>query len=320
MTPLRIIFAGTPEFAARHLDAILQTKHDVVAVYTQPDRRAGRGKKLSGSAVKALATKRNLTIVQPNKLTEPSEHARLMSFHADVIIVVAYGVILPKAVLSIPKLGCINVHASLLPNWRGAAPIERALLAGDKVSGVTIMAMDEGLDTGDILLSAEVSILDVDTREDLEDKLAIAGRSALVESLSRLSELLENATRQDDTKSSYAKKLEKHEFLIDWSCSAAEINLRVRAGAGRYPAFTFLDGRRIRVISAAVQSESSTTKEGVIREVASEFFTVSCGRNRLRVFRIQLSGKKPVSVRDSRNSEPTFLIEGKKFKSSLSKE
>ena len=318
MAPLRIVFAGTPEFAARHLDAVLQTQHKVVAVYTRPDQRAGRGKKIRKSPVKSLAEKEGLAIVQPKTLRDSMEQARLKDFGADVIVVVAYGAILPKATLSIPKLGCINVHASLLPRWRGAAPIERALLAGDKVSGVTIMAMDEGLDTGDILLSAEVDILDVDTREDLEKKLMVVGRSKLVESLSCLPELLKNAIKQHDASSCYATKLEKHEALIDWTCDAVEINRKIRAGAGRYPAFTFLGGQRLRVISAAVEADANAmeSKVGVIKEVARDSFTVSCGYNRLRVYAIQLAGKRPVSVRDSRNSGANLLLEGREFESS----
>lgn len=320
MTPLRIVFAGTPEFAARHLDAILQTQHDVVAVYTRPDRRAGRGKKLSSSPVKMLAEKNNLSVIQPVTLNDTVEQVRLNSFHADVVVVVAYGAILPKAVLSIPKFGCINVHASLLPRWRGAAPIERAILAGDKVSGVTIMAMDEGLDTGEILLRAEVPILNVDTREDLENKLVNVGRPALVDSLSRLKELLENAVKQDDTKSCYASKLEKQEALIDWACDAVEINRQIRAGAGRYPAFTFLDGQRIRIISASVETRAKAVGAGLIEETTQDSFTVSCGNNSLRIYTIQFAGKRPVSVRDNRNSDANLLIEGKKFESSASEE
>ena len=322
MAPLRIVFAGTPEFAARHLDAVLQTQHKVVAVYTRPDQRAGRGKKIRKSPVKSLAEKEGLAVVQPKTLRDSVEQARLKDFGADVIVVVAYGAILPKATLSIPKLGCINVHASLLPRWRGAAPIERALLAGDKVSGVTIMAMDEGLDTGDILLSAEVDILDIDTREDLENKLMVVGRSTLVESLSRLGELLKNAIKQDDASSCYAAKLEKHEALIDWTCDAVEINRKIRAGAGRYPAFTFLGGQRLRVISAAVEADANAmeSKVGVIKEVARDSFTVSCGYNRLRVYAIQLAGKRPMSVRDSRNSGANFLLEGREFESSALEE
>ena len=322
MAPLRIVFAGTPEFAARHLDAVLQTQHKVVAVYTRPDQRAGRGKKMRKSPVKSLAEKEGLVVIQPKTLRDTMEQKRLKDFGADVIVVVAYGAILPKGMLSIPKLGCINVHASLLPRWRGAAPIERALLAGDKVSGVTIMAMDEGLDTGDILLSAEVDILDIDTREDLENKLMVVGRSTLVESLSCLPELLKNAIKQHDARSCYAAKLEKHEALIDWTCDAVEINRKIRAGVGRYPAFTFLGGQRLRVISAAVEADANAmeSKVGVIKEVARDSFTVSCGYNRLRVYAIQLAGKRPVSVRDSRNSGANLLLEGREFESSPSEE
>ena len=180
MSELRIVFAGTPEFAAAHLNSILNSSHEVIAVYTQPDRPSGRGIKLLPSPVKELALANNLPVNQPASLRNEDEHRLLESYSADALIVVAYGLILPREILAVPRFGCINVHASLLPRWRGAAPIERALLAGDKVSGITIMQMDEGLDTGDMLLKSEVSIDGSNTRNDLESILTEVGCDALI--------------------------------------------------------------------------------------------------------------------------------------------
>ena len=200
MTALRIVFAGTPAFAAAHLSAIMQSEHDVIAVYTQPDRPSGRGRKLSPSPVKKLALSSGLQVCQPSSLRKFDEHDRLIKLNADIMVVVAYGLILPKEILDIPKHGCINVHASLLPRWRGAAPIERALLAGDKVSGVTIMQMNEGLDEGDILLKSEVMIENQDSRDSLEDKLLLVGKKSLVETLDNFEQLIGIAEKQEEYK------------------------------------------------------------------------------------------------------------------------
>ncbi len=201
MSELRIVFAGTPEFAAAHLNSILNSSHEVIAVYTQPDRPSGRGIKLLPSPVKELALANNLPVNQPASLRNEDEHRLLESYSADALIVVAYGLILPREILAVPRFGCINVHASLLPRWRGAAPIERALLAGDKVSGITIMQMDEGLDTGDMLLKSEVSIDDSNTRNDLESKLTEVGCEALIKALNNLEELLKTPEKQADAQS-----------------------------------------------------------------------------------------------------------------------
>ena len=320
MTLLRIVFAGTPEFAARHLQAILETQHDVICVYTQPDRPAGRGRKILSSAVKILAKKEGLEVNQPRSLKSAAEQEYIRKLNPDVLVVVAYGAILPKELLDIPKFGCINVHASLLPRWRGAAPIERAILAGDTSSGITIMSMDEGLDTGDILLTSEVEIKISDTRRDLEEKLTRVGRSTLIDALSRIDELLKTSVQQDETNSCYAKKLEKTEALIDWNCDAMTIDRKVKVGIGRYPAYTFLDGKRMRVIDSTIDESVNAKDAGVIQNIGNGFFTVSCGNNSLRIYTIQIPGKKPVAVSDLINSRAILLAIGNQFDSVVTKE
>ena len=316
MGKLRICFAGTPAFAAAHLSALLESKCDVVAVYTQPDRPSGRGKKLQASAVKELAVKNGLALFQPASLRSPEEQHRLSNLRPDLLIVVAYGLILPKTILEIPKYGCINVHASLLPRWRGAAPIERALLAGDQKTGVTIMQMDEGLDTGDMLTMESVSINDDDSRVDLEIKLIAAGRKALLETLENFSRYRENPIKQDDSQATYAAKLEKAESLIDWKQSAKQIHRQVRAGVGRNPAFSFLDNQRLRILSAVVLSDSPELAPGTISSLAKDSFTVSCQGSSLQIQLVQLPGKKAMPVHDILNSRPSYFAAGKHFSSS----
>ena len=218
-SPLRIVFAGTPDFAAHYLDFVLKnTPDEIIGVYTQPDRPAGRGKKLKASPVKLLAEAQNLPLFQPVSLKDATAQEELKALEPDLMLVVAYGLILPQTILDIPKYGCINVHASLLPRWRGAAPIQRAIEAGDRTSGVTIMQMDAGLDTGDMLTSSECDIRAVDTGGSLHDKLAKTGESALSEALDLIRSRSSKPTPQDDAKSSYAPKITKEEACIDWSC------------------------------------------------------------------------------------------------------
>lgn len=322
MTQKRIVFAGTPAFAAAHLSAILKSQHDVVAVYTQPDRPAGRGKKISPSPVKELALAEGLTLCQPASLKNTEAQKVLKRFDADVLVVVAYGLILPKEILEIPKLGCVNAHASLLPRWRGAAPIERALLAGDKVSGVTIMQMDEGLDTGCMLLKSEVAIDETDTRDDLEINLSLAGQHALVAVLDNLQEMQKNCVEQDDSESCYAEKLQKSEALIDWQANANKVNRQLRAGIGRFPAYSFLQGQRLRLLNAVAKENLPPLKsaapqngilEGTIVEISKDSFTVACKNSLLEVLQIQFPGKNPMSVRDALNSRPDEFAVGQQF-------
>src|SRR5690606_33051097 len=229
MPALNIVFAGTPPFAARHLASLLETQHRIVAVYTQPDRAAGRGKQLQPSAVKTLALAHDLPVFQPASLKSTEEQQQLAQLQPDVMVVVAYGLLLPQAVLDIPKFGCINVHGSLLPRWRGAAPIQRALWAGDKETGVAIMQMEAGLDTGPVLLEARLPILADDTSASLYEKLAQLGPTALCDALHQLPDLLSKAQPQNDSLATYAHKLSKEEAQLDWQRPADELERWVRA-------------------------------------------------------------------------------------------
>ena len=307
MKNLRICFAGTPAFAAAHLLALLNAGHHVVAVYTQPDRPAGRGKKLQASPVKKIALENMLPVFQPSSLRPLQETESLASLNCDLMIVVAYGLILPKAILDVPRLGCLNVHASLLPRWRGAAPIERALLAGDKMSGITIMQMDEGLDTGAMLNKETVQISATDNRLNLEEKLQIAGQAVLIRTLGDLEKYQSGATVQNDDDSNYAAKLEKSEAFIDWRLSATEIDRQIRAGIGRNPAYTVLNDQRLRILKGTVSVESYNAKPGQIVESEKTHFTVRCGSGALDIQRIQLPGKSPATVKDISNSRPELF-------------
>ena len=313
MKRFRICFAGTPTFAAAHLQALIEAGHHVVAVYTQPDRPAGRGKKLQSSPVKQIALEHKLAVFQPSSLRPLRETETLASLDCDLMIVVAYGLILPKTILNTPTLGCLNVHASLLPRWRGAAPIERALLAGDKVSGVTIMQMDEGLDTGAVLDKESVQIHATDDRIDLEKKLQIAGQTALLRTLSDLAKYQSKARVQAEENSNYAAKLEKTEAFIDWRLSALEIDRLVRACIGRNPAYTVLNDQRLRILEASVSVFNFNDKPGQIVETGKLHFTVRCGSGGLDVKRIQLPGKNPTAVKDINNSQPELFSRGVAF-------
>ena len=229
MKPLNIIFAGTPDFAAQHLQALIDSPHNVIAVYTQPDKPAGRGKKLQASPVKQLAEQHQILVYQPKSLRKPETQAELTALQADVMVVVAYGLILPQAVLDAPTYGCLNVHGSLLPRWRGAAPIQRAIWAGDKQTGVTIMQMDAGLDTGDMLHKVFCDIDLQDTSADLYHKLAEIAPNALIEVLNHLTDGTFIAEPQDDTQSNYAEKLSKEEAKLDWQLSAGQLERNIRA-------------------------------------------------------------------------------------------
>lgn len=316
MQKLRICFAGTPAFSAVHLSAIVDSEHEIISVYTQPDRPAGRGKKLQISPVKKMAIENCLPVMQPKSLKDQEQHDSLKNFAPDLLVVVAYGLILPKEVLAIPKYGCINVHASILPRWRGAAPIERSLLSGDKETGVTIMKMDEGLDTGPMLYKKFVDILDCDTRVDLETKLQSAGSRALVHCLDNLTEILKGSEKQDDSLSCYADKLQKIEALINWSQSAEIIDRQIRAGIGRTPAYCFLDHHRLRILRAEILTEhlnNSETQSGTITEVTKDSFTVRCLKSSLRIYTIQFPGKNATDVINVHNSKPLMFQVGRTF-------
>ncbi len=313
MEGLTIVFAGTPDFAARHLEALLGSHHRVTAVYTQPDRAAGRGKQLQASPVKQLAAAHSIPVLQPASLRSEEERQRLAALQADVLVVVAYGLILPQDILDTPRFGCINVHASLLPQWRGAAPIERAMLAGDTQTGVTIMQMDAGLDTGDMLHKVAVPISDQDDRLSLESKLAEAGCIALLHTLDHLSTLREQAQPQDDSQSSYARKLDKSEALINWNSSAAEIDRQIRAGIGRAPAYSFLQGTRVRLIKASAGPEQSRLPPGSIIAAGRDGLQIACRDSMLRVSHLQLPGKNVLPIGDLLNARGTLFAPGQRF-------
>ena len=318
MNKLRVCFAGTPEFAAAHLNALIaaqaESRFELVAVYTQPDRAAGRGKKLSPSPVKQSALDAGLPVFQPLSLRSEEASAELEALGCDVMIVVAYGLILPQSILDTPRLGCVNVHASLLPRWRGAAPIERALLAGDKATGVTIMQMDAGLDTGVMLDKTVVAIDPRETRVSLEEKLIAAGSRALVAAINSLEALQEKAEAQDDSQSTYAAKIDKAESLIEWALPASQIDLLVRACIGRTPAFTLLEGQRIRLLESAIDSTQSDAPAGTVTHVDKRGFSVVCGeRSVLKVSRVQMPGKGEVSVGELLNGKPDAFAVGTCF-------
>ncbi|MCP5077924.1 MAG: methionyl-tRNA formyltransferase, partial [Psychromonas sp.] len=267
--PLNIIFAGTPDFAAQHLAALLNSEHNIVAVYCPPDKPAGRGKKLTACATKLLALEHNLTVEQPVNFKEVSDQQQLAQYDADVMVVVAYGLLLPEVILTAPRLGCINVHGSLLPKWRGAAPIQRSLEAGDEKTGVTIMQMDKGLDTGDMILTAECTIEDSDTSASLYEKLAQLGPKALVNTLALMATKDHSAVSQNNDLATYAHKLDKAEAELDWQLTASELDKKIRAYIPWPVAqFTFTENNaeniektkqhRIRVWQASVQTIETT--------------------------------------------------------------
>jgi methionyl-tRNA formyltransferase len=304
----RIIFAGTPEFAVPSLLAVLNSKHPVCAVYTQPDRKAGRGRKLHASPVKQVALEHDIDVYQPVSLKNTEAQAHLMALEADLMIVVAYGLLLPKAVLEAPRFGCINVHASLLPRWRGAAPIQRALIAGDKVTGITLMQMDKGLDTGAMLTSETCDILSDDIGQTLHDRLAQLGAQVLANALDEIENL--PTTPQDDSQATYAKKLEKPEAQLDWQEPASILERKVRAFNPWPVAQVTLFNQTLRVW-AAKALPSTTTQEaiGTVIHCQRDGIDVVTAEGVLRLLKIQRAGGKPISVGDFLNAHPELKRE-----------
>ncbi len=309
--PLRIVFAGTPEFAATHLSALLESSHDLVAVYTQPDRPAGRGKKLSASPVKLLAGGANIPVFQPTSLKDKAEQLQLTELAADVIVVVAYGLILPQTVLDIPRLACLNVHASLLPRWRGAAPIQRAIEAGDIESGITIMHMDAGLDTGDMLATRCCPIDPRTTAASLHDDLAARSIPLLLEVLEDLPAFLANAQKQDNTSATYASKILKTEAEINWNRDASSLDRAVRAFNPSPACFTSVAGQRLKIWQAHATSIScGTHAPGTITRTHREGINVSCGAGELKITRLQLPGGKVLDARQMLNAKSALFATG----------
>lgn len=292
---MRIVFMGTPDFAVPSLQALIDAGHDVCAVYTQPDKPQGRKQILTAPPVKTLALEHDIPVFQPNTLKNEDEQARLRELAPEVIIVVAYGKLLPKAVLDIPPHGCINVHGSLLPRWRGAAPIQWAVIAGDEMAGVTTMQMAEGLDTGDMLLTYETKVGEKETAGELFDRLAQSGAELLTQTLVKLDEITPRP--QDDAQSCYAHMLDKQMAVIDWSKSAHEIDCLIR-GLNPWPiALTTLSGERLKVFAA--EKANGRGEPGTVLEADSKKgLTVACGEGALKLTEIQLVGGKRMKVND----------------------
>lgn len=310
---LRIIFAGTPDFAARHLDALLSSGHNVVGVFTQPDRPAGRGKKLMPSPVKVLAEEKGIPVFQPVSL-RPQENQQLVSdLRADIMVVVAYGLLLPKAVLDIPRLGCINVHGSLLPRWRGAAPIQRSLWAGDAETGVTIMQMDVGLDTGDMLYKLACPITAEDTSGTLYDKLANLGPQGLIETLKQLATGTAKPVVQDEALVTHAQKLSKEEAHINWSLSAAQLERCIRAFNPWPMSWIEIDGQPVKVWQASVINMATTAEPGTILEATKRGIPVATGDGVLNLLSLQPAGKKAMSAQDLLNSRREWFVPGSRL-------
>lgn len=315
MKPLNIIFAGTPDFAAQHLQALIDSPHNVIAVYTQPDKPAGRGKKLQASPVKQLAEQHQIPVYQPKSLRKPETQAELTALHADVMVVVAYGLILPQAVLDAPTYGCLNVHGSLLPRWRGAAPIQRAIWAGDKQTGVTIMQMDAGLDTGDILHKVFCDIDLQDTSADLYHKLAEIAPNALIEVLNHLTDGTFIAEPQDGTQSNYAEKLSKEEAKLDWQLSAAQLERNIRAFNPWPMAYLQLTDEQgnpqtLKVYQATVLPSVSQTP-GTIISADKNGIQIATADGVLNLLQLQPAGKKPMSTQDLLNGRADWFAVGK---------
>ncbi|MBB1477700.1 methionyl-tRNA formyltransferase [Shewanella sp. SG41-3] len=310
MKPLKIIFAGTPDFAAGHLQALIDSEYEVIAAYTQPDRPAGRGKKLTASPVKDLALKNGIAVFQPSSLRNEEAQAELASLNADIMVVVAYGLILPKIVLDTPRLGCINVHGSILPRWRGAAPIQRALWAGDTQTGVTIMQMDIGLDTGDMLLKTHLPIEDTDTSASLYEKLAEQGPKALVQALFGLSEGSLKAEKQDETLANYAEKLSKEEARLDWHKSAKQLWQEIRA-FNPWPV-SYFDHQQssIKVWQADYSPELCSQAPGTIIAATKQGIEVATADGKLIIKTMQLPNKKPLDVADILNARGDWFTAG----------
>ncbi|MCW2477055.1 methionyl-tRNA formyltransferase [Candidatus Symbiopectobacterium sp. NZEC151] len=307
---LRIIFAGTPDFAARHLDALLASPHQVVGVFTQPDRPAGRGNKLTPSPVKVLAEQHGVPVLQPKSL-RPAENQQLVAdLQADIMVVVAYGLILPQAVLDMPRLGCINVHGSLLPRWRGAAPIQRALWAGDTETGVTIMQMDAGLDTGAMLHKLSCPITPQDTSASLYDRLAELGPQGLLTTLASLAQGTAVAEKQDDSLATYAEKLSKEEAKLDWSLSAEQLERCIRAFNPWPVSYITIDDQPVKVWKASVLDVTHSAQPGTIVSADKQGIQVATAQGVLNLLQLQPAGKKPMSVQDLLNSRREWFTPG----------
>jgi len=304
-SPLRIVFAGTPDFAAAHLSQLLKSNHQVCAVYTQPDRPAGRGKKLQPSPVKIIAEQHDIAVFQPQSLKSSEAREQLAALEPDLMVVVAYGLLLPKAVLDIPRFGCINVHASILPRWRGAAPIQRAIQAGDQESGICIMQMDEGLDTGDVLFQSSYELSAEETGGSLHQKLMEMGCNALSQVVADYPALVQNKVAQDDLpgEPTYAAKLTKQEAKIDWCQPARNIERMVRAFNPWPVAYMLCGKERVKVWQVECLSRTSTAAPGEIICADRQGVDVQTGGGVIRLLRLQLPNSRALSVGEILNAK-----------------
>jgi methionyl-tRNA formyltransferase len=299
---LKIIFAGTPEFSVAPLQALIDSRHDVIAVYTQPDRPAGRGRSLKPSPVKEKALEAGIPVYQPLNFREAADMSTLEALNADVMIVVAYGLILPQRVLDAPRFGCLNIHASLLPRWRGAAPIQRAIQAGDNQTGVTIMQMEAGLDTGPMLYKSVIEIGESETGGHLHDRLMPLGAEALLATLDLLVADRLQPQVQDDSLANYAHKLQKKEAEINWDQSAVEIDRMVRAFNPWPVAHTRLGSKSLRIWQAQALSTNSSGQPGYINSTSADGIDVATAEGMLRVTELQPEGKRRMTARDFLNA------------------
>jgi len=306
MKPLRVVYAGTPEFAVPALQALLNSPHHVVAVYTQPDRPAGRGRVLTASPVKQCAVTHHVIVEQPLNFRNEADIDRLRKYQPDVMVVAAYGLILPQAVLDIPTYGCINIHASLLPRWRGAAPIQRAILAGDKVTGITLMRMEAGLDTGPMLATSSIEIGASKTTAQLHDELAALGADMLSELMKDLPSSLQHTTAQPVAGVTYAKKITKDEARIDWKNSATSIGRQVRAFNPWPIAETLFNGKQLRIWKANTLDQCVNASPGQVVDADANGIQVACSDGILNIIELQLAGRNVVSAGEFIKAHPVL--------------
>ena len=299
---MRIVFAGTPPFSVTPLQKLIDEGHEVVCAYTQPDRKTGRGQKLIPPAVKVCAQEHNIEVRQPTSLKSTEDIQYLKELAPDIMVVVAYGMILPKDILDIPKHGCLNIHASLLPKWRGAAPIQRSIEAGDQETGICIMQMDAGLDTGDVLLQEKIKIEKDDSTASLHDKLSVLGADALLKTIKQIESNEFNPIKQNHSESTYAKKINKQEAEIDWSLPSNDIDCRIRAFNPWPVCQTTLNEKRVRIwLSENIETmklDSQTTKNitpGTVIDINSSGISVACGENAILIKTLQLDGSKALN-------------------------
>lgn len=304
MSDLRIVFAGTPDFAVPALQALMDSQHSVVAVYTQPDRPSGRGRKLTASPVKQLANQAAIEVRQPFSLKAPEQADLLINTRADLMVVAAYGLLLPQSILDIPRLGCWNIHGSLLPRWRGAAPIQRAILAGDDETGICMMQMEKGLDTGPVLSRRKLPIGASETAGELHDRLADLGAALLVDTLAHRHTLVREV--QNDKLATYADKLVKSEAEMDWTKSAGRLSREIRAFNPWPVSRCVLGADTLRVWAAAPVAEAKNpgADPGEIVQAGTDGLDVACGQGVLRLLRVQRAGGRPVDISDFLNARP----------------